>query len=202
MSFTSRARACLVGRSTSLSRDLAPRLRGDDVEMRVPSWQTTATSPHSKPPCSPRSERPAIWMPSSACASPRLGRKGRVPELMAKLGTLAARSAQGVRPGRQRPEGAGEPGAGRAQERPGERPALRAPRHRAGRRHPAGAHRAAAGGAHPSRQPGLGRGGRKSSATWASRSPRVPISRPTTSTSPSSTSRPSIRRGRSTTPST
>ena len=89
-----------------------------------------------------------------------LGKKGRVPELMAQARHAAGRSAQGVRAGRQRPQDARQRRAGSAQGGPGARRAHRAPRRREGRRHAAGAARAAAGRAHPSRQPGVGRGGR------------------------------------------
>ena len=131
-----------------------------------------------------------------------LGKKGQIPELMARLGTLPADQrktfGQAVNGLKTR---VGEALEGRKTATGARRP-QRAARDRAGRRHAACAARAAARRAHPSRQPGVRRGLPRSSPTWASPSPKVPTSRPMTSTSPSSISPRSTRPGRSTIPST
>ena len=128
-----------------------------------------------------------------------LGKKGRVSELMATLGKHGARAAQGVRAGRERPQGSRQPGAGGQEERPGAPRAVGSSRHREGRHYAAlfGWGRCRTGASIRSAR--CGTRWPRSSATWVSPSPRGRTSRPTTSTSPSSTSRPSTRPGRTTT---
>ena len=114
----------------------------------------------------------------------------------------ARRSAQGVRPGRQRPQGARQRGAGGAQGRPGARPlSARLATEKADVTLPVRLG-AAAGRPHSSGQPGVGRDRRDLRRHGLRRRRRARHRDRRSTTSPSSTSRPSIPRGRSTTPST
>ena len=86
--------------------------------------------------------------------------QGPHPRADGAAGLAASRAAQGLRPGRQRPQDARRRGARCPQGRPRARGALRPARHRAGRHHAARPARPSAGRPHPSRQPGVRRGRR------------------------------------------